>query len=282
MKKLQRLMIDGGFTCPNRDGRVGTRGCTYCRNDAFAPAYCRASGSITAQLEAAKRFFASRYPDMAYLAYFQSYSGTYASPEVLRARYEEALRVPGVVGLVIATRPDCLSDAVLDLLEELSHRVSVCVEVGVESCHDHVLRRIARGHDFACAQDAIQRLAARGLPVGVHIILGLPEESREEMLRGAELLSRLPIASVKLHQLQILRDTPMAEDFRLHPEAFVTFPTAQDYVELAVQFVTRLRADIEVERIVAECPPALLLSPRWGLKPQAVQQLFNSKLTQLL
>lgn len=267
-------MIDGGFTCPNRDGRVGRQGCSYCRNDAFAPAYCRQAQSITEQIQAGKAFFAGRYPQMQYLAYFQSYSGTYAPVDVLRSRYDEALADPDVVGLVIATRPDCLPDDVLDLLTEYARRVSLKVEVGVESWQDHVLRGIGRGHDSQCADEAILRLASRDIEVGVHIILGLPGETCEQMLQGAEHLSALPVQSVKLHQLQILRGTAIADQYQQHPDLFVTFPTAQDYVALVRQFVARLRPDIQVERIVAECPPQLLIAPRWGLKPAAVQRLL--------
>lgn len=275
MEKQQRIMIDGGFTCPNRDGSRGRGGCTYCRNDSFAPDYCRRVQGIASQVEAGKEFFRGRYPQMRYLAYFQSYSGTYAPVSVLRQRYEEALSAEGVVGLVIATRPDCLQDDVLDLLEELAGRVPVTVEIGVESCHDHVLRRINRGHTFREAEDAIRRTKARGLTIGVHIILGLPEETDEEMLRGAELLSDLPIDYLKLHQLQILRDTPMAEDFRQHPEDFRLFPTAEDYVAFVRQYRRHLRADIAIERYVSFASPSLVICPRWGLKPVEIEKMIK-------
>ena len=268
-------MIDGSFTCPTRDGRVGEGGCTFCRNDSFAPAYCRQYPSITQQIEAGKAFFAGRYPQMEYVAYFQSYSSTYAPVEVLRSRYDEALSVPGIVGLILATRPDCLGDEVLSLLSELHSRTSLKIEIGVESCQDHVLRRIHRGHDFACAVSAIRRVAALGIPVGVHLILGLPGETEDQMLAGADTLSALPISSVKLHQLQIFSDTPMAEEYRQHPEEFHLFSSADDYALLAARFAHRLAPGIEVERIVSEAPPHMLIAPRWGLKPQEVQKLFD-------
>lgn len=273
--KQQRIMIDGGFTCPNRDGRFGTTGCTYCRNDAFAPSYCRRFSTISEQIEAGKLFFGRRYKEMEYLAYFQSYSGTYAPVDVLCQRYQEALSSPDVKGLIIATRPDCLGDDVLDLLSEFATKCSVKIEIGVESFQDHVLRRVARGHDSLCAVDSIRRVAARGIPVGVHILLGLPGETREQMLQGADRLSSLPVSSVKLHQLQILKDTPMAEDYRLHPNDFVSFPKAEDYLALVREFLSRLRPDIEVERLVAECPPRMLLAPRWGLKASEFSRLFD-------
>lgn len=275
MPKRQRIMVDGGFTCPNRDGTVGSGGCSYCRNDSFAPDYCRQSGSITEQLEAGKRFFGQKYKDMEYIAYFQSYSCTYAPLEVLRHKYEEALSVEGIKGLIIGTRPDCLHDEVLDLLEEFNDCTELTIEIGVESCYDHVLRRINRGHTYAQAEDAIRRTAARGIKVGVHMILGLPEETVEEMMQGAEMLSRLPIGFIKLHQLQILKGTRMAEDYKAHPESFVVFLKAEDYVALVREYHKHLRSDIKIERYVSSVPSDLVIAPRWGLKPYEIKALIE-------
>lgn len=274
MAKFQRIMVDGGFTCPNRDGTVGSGGCSYCRNDSFAPDYCRKTKSITEQLEAGKRFFGQKYKDMEYIAYFQSYSCTYAPIEVLRQRYEEALSA-GVKGLVIGTRPDCLQEDVLDLLEELNTKTQLTIEIGVESCHNHVLQRINRGHTFAQAEDAIRRTSARGIKVGVHIILGLPEETKEEMLQGADFLSKMPVDFIKLHQLQILKGTKMAEDFMNHPEEFVTFPSAEDYVDFVKEYRRHLRSDIQIERYVSSAPSDLIIAPRWGLKPFEIKALIE-------
>ena len=274
MAKFQRIMVDGGFTCPNRDGTVGSGGCSYCRNDSFAPDYCRRTKSITEQLEAGKRFFGQKYKDMEYIAYFQSYSCTYAPIEVLRQRYEEALSA-GVKGLVIGTRPDCLQEDVLDLLEELNTKTQLTIEIGVESCHNHVLQRINRGHTFAQAENAIRRTSARGIKVGVHIILGLPEERKEEMLLGADLLSKMPVDFIKLHQLQILKGTKMAEDFMNHPEEFVTFPSAEDYVDFVKEYRRHLRSDIQIERYVSSAPSDLIIAPRWGLKPFEIKALIE-------
>lgn len=274
MAKFQRIMVDGGFTCPNRDGTVGSGGCSYCRNDSFAPDYCRRTKSITEQLEAGKRFFGQKYKDMEYIAYFQSYSCTYAPIEVLRQRYEEALSA-GVKGLVIGTRPDCLQEDVLNLLEELNTKTQLTIEIGVESCHNHVLQRINRGHTFAQAEDAIRRTSARGIKVGVHIILGLPEETKEEMLQGADLLSKMPVDFIKLHQLQILKGTKMAEDFMNHPEEFVTFPSAEDYVDFVKEYRRYLHSDIQIERYVSSAPSDLIIAPRWGLKPFEIKALIE-------
>ena len=274
MAKFQRIMVDGGFTCPNRDGTVGSGGCSYCRNDSFAPDYCRRTKSITEQLEAGKRFFGQKYKDMEYIAYFQSYSCTYAPIEVLRQRYEEALSA-GVKGLVIGTRPDCLQEDVLNLLEELNTKTQLTIEIGVESCHNHVLQRINRGHTFAQAEDAIRRTSARGIKVGVHIILGLPEETKEEMLQGADLLSKMPVDFIKLHQLQILKGTKMAEDFMNHPEEFVTFPSAEDYFDFVKEYRRHLHSDIQIERYVSSAPSDLIIAPRWGLKPFEIKALIE-------
>lgn len=263
--KVQKISIDGGFTCPNRDGTKGTGGCTYCNNRTFNPAYCHRNRSVTEQMNEGIAFFAHKYPKMRYLAYFQAYTNTYDSLEVLRARYEEALRVDGCVGLVIGTRPDCMPEELLDYLQELARRVYVMVEYGVESTDDATLRRINRGHDYATAVDAVRRTAARGLPVGVHIILGLPGEERASLIRQARLLSELPITTLKLHQLQLIRGTRMAEEFDESPEDFHLFEL-DEYIEVVVDYLENLRPDIVVERFASQSPKELLIAPDWGLK----------------
>ena len=263
--KVQKISIDGGFTCPNRDGTKGTGGCTYCNNRTFNPAYCHRHRSVTEQMKEGIAFFAHKYPKMRYLAYFQAYTNTYESLDVLRARYEEALSVDGCVGIVIGTRPDCMPEELLDYLQELSQRVYVMVEYGVESTDDVTLQRINRGHDYATAVDAVQRTAARGLPVGVHIILGLPGEERVSLIRQARQLSKLPITTLKLHQLQLIRSTHMAEEFKESPEDFHLFEL-EEYIEVVVDYLENLRQDIIVERFASQSPKELLIAPDWGLK----------------
>ena len=263
--KVQKISIDGGFTCPNRDGTKGTGGCTYCNNRTFNPAYCHRNRSVTEQMNEGIAFFAHKYPKMRYLAYFQAYTNTYDSLEVLRTRYEEALKVDGCVGLVIGTRPDCMPEELLDYLQELSHKVYVMVEYGVESTDDATLRRINRGHDYATAVDTVRRTAARGLPVGVHIILGLPGEKRVSLIRQARQLSELPITTLKLHQLQLIRGTRMADEFDESPEDFHLFEL-DEYIEVVVDYLENLRPDIVVERFASQSPKELLIAPDWGLK----------------
>lgn len=271
--KVQKLTVNAGFTCPNRDGKVGWGGCTYCNNQSFHPNYCADPRSVTEQLETGKSFFARKYPEMDYLAYFQAYTNTYADRESLLRLYEEALSVERVLGLVIGTRPDCVPEDLLDELARMHRERFVLVEYGVESTSDATLQRIRRGHDFACAADAIQRTAAKGIPVGVHLILGLPGEDRATMLHHAEVISDLPVDTLKLHQLQIVKGTAMAREYSMHPEEFTLF-TPEEYVLLVADFMERLRPGIAVERFVSQTPKDLLIAPDWGWKNyQFVEQV---------
>nr|WP_306434705.1 TIGR01212 family radical SAM protein [Phocaeicola coprophilus] len=263
--KVQKISVNAGFTCPNRDGTKGFGGCTYCNNQTFNPAYCRDDRSVTMQLEEGKRFFARKYPQMKYLAYFQAYTNTYGELELLKRMYEEALAVEGVVGLVIGTRPDCMPDSLLDYLEEVNRRTFLLVEYGIESADDRTLERINRGHSFACTEDAVRRTAARGIRTGGHVILGLPGESREDLIKQAERLSELPLTTLKMHQLQLIRGTRMAHEYALHPEGFHLF-SADEYIDLVIDYVEHLRPDLILERFVSQSPRELLIAPDWGLK----------------
>lgn len=265
--RLQRLALDGGFTCPNRDGKVGTGGCTFCDNKAFHPAYTQGK-SITQQIEAGIAFHTQRGRKAdGYLAYFQAFSNTYAPLEVLRARYEEALSHPAVKGIVTGTRPDCVDDAKLDYLAELKRQGSIVeVEYGIESVYDATLERVNRGHSFACTKDAIAETARRGIPVGGHIIIGLPGETREMILGEASKLNSLPISSLKFHQLQILKGTAMETEFKEHPAEFLRLGP-EEYIDLLADFLERLRPDIAIGRIVSSVPPSFTDAP-WGLLKQ--------------
>lgn len=263
--KVQKISLNAGFTCPNRDGTVGVGGCTYCNNQTFNPAYCQTEKSVAQQLEEGKQFFAKKYPDMKYLAYFQAYTNTYGSVEHVIGLYEEALSVDGVVGLVIGTRPDCMPDELLDYLEELNKRAFLIVEYGIESTDDAVLRRINRGHSHAATVDAVRRTASRGIITGGHIILGLPGDSRDSIIHEAEVLSQLPLTTLKLHQLQLIKGTKMAEEYANDPSDFHLY-TADEYIDLVIDFVEHLRPDIVLERFVSQSPSSLLAVPGWGLK----------------
>ena len=279
--KVQKISINAGFTCPNRDGTVGYGGCTYCNNQTFNPEYCRTEKLVSVQLEEGKRFFAHKYPEMKYLAYFQAYTNTYGELEALKRKYEEALAVGDVVGLVIGTRPDCMPDALLDYLEALVRWTFVLVEYGIESTLDRTLRRINRGHTWQVAVDAVERTAARGLPVGGHVILGLPGESREDILGQAADISRLPLDTLKLHQLQLIRGTRMAREYEERPEDFHLFHDVDEYIALMVDYIQRLRPDLVLERFVSQSPKELLIAPDWGLKNYEFNHRLQKRMKEL-
>ncbi|MCD7976897.1 MAG: TIGR01212 family radical SAM protein [Tannerellaceae bacterium] len=263
--KVQKIAVNAGFTCPNRDGVKGWGGCTYCNNQTFSPEYCHTEKSVSQQLEEGVRFFARKYPDMKYLAYFQAYTNTYDELDVLIRKYEEAIHFPGVVGLIIGTRPDCMPPDLVDYLEKLSQRIFVLVEYGVESTLDKTLQRINRGHSFEESEMAIRKTAGRGIYTGAHMILGLPGETREEILGHADILSALPLTTLKLHQLQLIRHTRMAKEFQENPEDFHLY-TVDEYIDLAIDFIEKLNPSIVIERFVSQSPKELLIAPDWGLK----------------
>lgn len=262
--RLQRLTLDGGFTCPNRDGTLGTGGCTFCDNAAFHPGYTRGK-SIAEQLEAGIAFHAQRGRRAdGYLAYFQAFSNTYAPLPILRERYEAALSHPSVKGLVIGTRPDCVDAEKLDYLASLKECGKIVeVEYGIESVFDPTLERVHRGHTFACTEKSVRETAERGLPVGGHIIIGLPGETREMLLEEADILSSLPLTSLKFHQLQIIKGTQMEKEFAQRPGDFLRLGP-DEYVDLLVDMLERLRPQIAIGRIASSVPPAFTDAP-WGL-----------------
>lgn len=273
--KVQKISINAGFTCPNRDGTVGWGGCTFCNNQTFNPAYCQPAKTITQQLEEGKRFFGRKYPEMKYLAYFQAYTNTYASLARLREMYEEALCVPDVVGLVIGTRPDCMPPDLLRYLSELNRRTFLIVEYGVESANEQTLLRINRGHTFALSAQVIRQTAELGIRVGAHVILGFPWEDHAELMRQADEIARLPLTTLKLHQLQIIRDTPLAVEYEASPWPL---PTAREYVALVLDYISHLPASLVLERFVSQSPPEYVIAPRWGLKNHEFADLVKREL----
>lgn len=264
--KVQKISLNAGFTCPNRDGTKGQGGCTYCNNQTFNPEYCRTEKTIKVQLEEGKRFFAHKYPEMKYLAYFQAYTNTYAGLESLKRKYEEALSVDDVVGLVIGTRPDCMPDELLQYLENLNRQTFLLVEYGIETTCDETLKRINRGHTYADTVETVQRTAARDILTGGHVILGLPGESHDDMVSQAGVLSELPLTTLKMHQLQLIHGTRMAYEYEQNPAGFHLFNDVNEYIELVIDYIEHLRPDIVPERFVSQSPRELLIAPDWGLK----------------
>lgn len=274
-ERLQKVVVDAGFTCPNRDGLVGTGGCTYCDNAAFHPGYSTAGIPIHEQIDEGIKFHRVRYRKAEkFLAYFQPYSNTYAPLDRLRTLYEEALSHPLVAGIVIGTRPDCVDEEKLDWLASLARSHVVVIEYGIESVYDRTLRRINRGHTFEDALRAVEMTAARGLTQGAHFIFGLPGETVGDMLGYAPIINKLPLHSVKFHQLQIVRGTAMEKEFAARPSDFVTF-SLDEYLDFIADLLERLRPDLYIERFAGEVPPRFVNSTPWGL-------LRNTELIRLL
>ena len=264
-ERLQKLAIDAGFNCPNRDGYKGTGGCTYCVNEAFNPSYCESTSSITEQIRLGIEFHAVRYRRAnKFLAYFQPYSNTYAPLEILKEKYGEALSCPGVVGLVLGTRPDCIDDEILQYLASLRKDYFIQVEYGIESIYEETLERINRCHTFAQGVEAISKTSALGISTGAHFIFGLPGETREMMQQYARFISALPIDSVKFHQLQVIKGTAMEKEFNERRTDFHVF-SLQSYIDFIIGFLEELNPAIVVERFAGEVPPRYIENRNWGL-----------------
>lgn len=276
--RQQKISIDAGFTCPNRDGKLGVGGCTFCNNDGFTPSYLREQRDILGQIETGLAFMRRRYPDTkAFLAYFQSYSNTYGELARLRKLYETALGHPDISGLVIGTRPDCLPDDILDYLADLAQRVPVELEIGIESCNDAVLRECLRGHDFACTQDAIRRAAQRGLFITGHLLLGLPLETRDSLIEGARALAGLPLDALKFHQLQVIRGTRLANQYRADPSS-VPLMSPDAYLDAVIDVLEHLPAHIKIQRLGSEVPPEQRVSPDWGIRLSRFPAMLDERL----
>ncbi|MBT3300979.1 MAG: TIGR01212 family radical SAM protein [Bacteroidetes bacterium] len=262
--RVQKVAVDAGFSCPNRDGKIGFGGCSFCSNDAFRPKFCNTENSITQQLTVGINHYKKRYKTpQQFMAYFQAYTNTYASIDVLEKRYQEALSFPEVTALCIGTRPDCMDDDVLDLLENIAKDYYVSVEFGIESIYDDSLERVNRGHGFEQTVNMLNKTAARGLHTGGHVIFGLPDETEKMMLYEAEVLSSLPLDSIKFHQLQILKGTPIESQFIKQPADFLQF-TLDEYLDFLIRFLEIFNPDIVVERIASEIPVEFLLKTSWG------------------
>ncbi len=269
--KVQKISIDAGFNCPNRDGTKGRGGCTYCNNRSFSPEYDECSKTVTEQLKKGISFFSHKYTEMKYLAYFQSYTNTYNDVDLLISLYEEALAYPDVVGLVVSTRPDCMPDELLKYFEKKRANYFIIIEYGIESTLNKTLERVNRQHTFEESCETILKTAQIGIPVGGHMILGLPGESFKEILSHASTLSTLPLTTLKLHQLQIIKGTAMAREYKLLPDSFHMFEL-DEYIDLCVDFSERLNPAFFIERFASQSPKDLLLAPNWGIK--------NNELTQ--
>ncbi|MDL2222768.1 TIGR01212 family radical SAM protein [Bacteroidales bacterium OttesenSCG-928-M11] len=274
--KVQKISINAGFSCPNRDGTKGVGGCSYCNNRAFSPQYTATSKSVTQQLEEGILFFARKYTNLKYIAYFQSYTNTYGTTNELLSLYNEALSYPGVVGLIIGTRPDCMPDSLLTELEKIAKKHFLLIEYGIESTNNDTLVRINRGHTYEEAADTIRRTHNRGIYTGAHLILGLPGENKECILGHADRLSELPLTTLKLHQLQLIRGTKMSLEYEQRPDQFHLY-SVEEYIDLCIEFMDRLDPKIIIDRFVSQSPKELLIAPAWGIKNNEFVVKLNKK-----
>jgi len=276
-ERAQKISINIGFTCPNRDGKKGVGGCTYCNNNSFSPYYCKPKKSITQQLDEGISFFSGKYKTQKYLAYFQSFTNTYADINLIKDLYSEAINHPKICGLVIGTRPDCISEEIIDYLSEIANQYFVALEFGVESTMNSTLNTINRCHSFEETIKAYKLAENKGLHLGAHIIIGLPGETTDDMLNHAVELSKLPIQSLKIHHLQIVKNTIMAIQFQKDPEFFNLF-NVEGYIDFITNFITLLRPDIIIERFISESSTHLLIAPKWGLKNFEMVAKIDNKL----
>ena len=278
--RVQKISVNVGLSCPNRDGTKGRGGCIYCDNSTFTPAYCNATDSIAVQLQKGREFFSHKYPDMRYIAYFQSYTNTYAPVETLEPLYREAVS-NGIAGLIIGTRPDCITPDLLAMLERINQIVPVSIELGIETTNNQTLELINRHHTWQDTVAAAQLCAEHGIETGGHLILGLPGESENDFLEHARQVSALPLKTLKLHQLQIIAGTPLAAVYRQNPNSICTF-TLNSYIATVVSFLEHLSPDIVVERFVSVSPTEKLIAPKWNrMKNFEVVALIDKELERL-
>jgi len=277
-ERVQKISLDIGFSCPNRDGSKGYGGCTYCNNNTFNPDYCEPTKSIKEQLEQGIAFFGKKYKAIHYLAYFQAYTNTYSDIDSLKRMYEEALNVPGVIGLVIGTRPDCITDELIDYFSFLSKKHFISLEFGVESTNEKTLLAVNRCHTFKETKATFEKCKNKGFHLGAHIILGLPGEDKNDLLNHAKEVSKLPIDTLKMHHLQIVKNAVMAVQYKRNPEKFNLF-SSEDYIDFVTDFIGNLRPDIIIERFISETPHNLLIAPKWNnLKNFEVVAKIDKKL----
>lgn len=275
-ERVQKLTVNAGFTCPNRDGTVGRGGCTFCDNRAFNPSYNSSCKPVEQQLKEGIEFHRVRYRRVKkYMAYFQTYSNTYAPLEDLKRIYQPALEYPDVIGIVIGTRPDCVNTEILDFFAELAKEKYIVLEYGIESVLDSTLQSINRGHDFKTTRFAIEETSRRGIRTGGHMIIGLPGEEKSDWMKAVEVLSELPLNSIKFHQLEIIRSTRMALEYRDHPERFIDF-SMEEYLQLMADLIEHLNPAFSIERIAGEIGLDMGVRKGWGLRYDQVLRRFEA------
>lgn len=275
-EKILKLSIDGGFTCPNRDGTISTKGCLFCSERGSGDFTAYQKGTITAQLQAAIDLLAPKWgTNHSYIAYFQAFTNTYDSLEVLKMKYEEALSFPNIVGLAIATRPDCLSDEILDYLSELNKRTHLWIELGLQTIHEETAELINRGYSLPIFEKAVYNLASRNIETVVHLIMGLPLENKAHMLTSAKYISDLPLQGVKLHMLHILDNAPLGQYYKEHPYDLLS---ETEYIELICEILTLLPPEFVIHRLTGDGARQHMIAPLWTLHKKHVLNGINQYL----
>lgn len=277
--KIQKITVNAGFLCPNRDGSKGTGGCIYCNNASFSPAYTLTADAIEQQIERGKQFFSRKYPSMRYVVYFQSYTSTNAPIATLTEMYRRALDIEGIDGIIIGTRPDCMPQPLLDALAEISRRHFVMIEYGAETANDKTLQLINRCHTWAETVDAVERTASAGIPVGLHMILGLPDETIDDIMHTIDCVNSLPIDTIKFHQLQVIRSTRLAKGLEQGDYTILDF-TPESYADLCIDILRRLRHDIIAERFLSQSPAEMVIHPKWGIKNYQFMNMLANRIIQ--
>ncbi|MBN2241666.1 MAG: TIGR01212 family radical SAM protein [Acidobacteria bacterium] len=273
--RVYKVSVDGGFSCPNRDGTVGTGGCIYCNNSSFRPKSASRLKPVAAQVLAGMEYIKKRYGAEKFIVYFQPFSNTHAPLEDLIPLYESAIDHPDIVGLSVGTRPDCIDDDKIAWFENLARTLFVTLEYGLQSTYDDTLKRINRGHDYGCWLDAMRRTRDRGIWIGTHLILGFPWETREEILKSAKAISDRGIDFLKLHHLHVVKNTAMERDYRNNPFHLMAL---DEYVELAVDYLERLNPAIRIERLLGSAPPDQLIGPVWDAGKGEIRHRIEHRL----
>ena len=273
--RVYRVTIDAGFTCPNVDGSVAVGGCVYCDNRSFSPNRRLPRTTVREQVRRGIEILQRRYQADKFLAYFQAATNTYAPAEKLKKLYDEALEHPQIVGLAIGTRPDCVPDDILDLIESYARDRYVCLELGLQTMHDRSLDWMNRGHHFDAFIDAVQRCQGRGLDLCAHVILGLPGESREDMLATADALASLPVHAVKIHNLHVVKDTPLE---KMYERGEARMFERDEYVQIVCDFLEHLRPEMVIHRLSGDAPPDYLVAPLWCLDKPALLRAIHDEL----
>lgn len=273
--RVQKIAINAGFTCPNRDGKLSFEGCIYCGNHGSGPIFDEHPPSITEQIIAGKKALKKKYKAEKFIVYFQAFTNTYAPLEILKRKYDEALSIDDIVGIAIGTRPDCIDNNILDMLEEYANKYHVWIEYGLQSIHDRTLKLINRGHDSSTFFEAVELTRNRGIYICAHVILGLPGESHEDMMKTADKIAASGIDGIKIHLLHVIKGTTLEKIYNSGNIKLLSF---EEYVNIVCDFLERLPEKMIIQRVTGEAPPGLLVAPQWALDKNKIINAIKNEL----